>query len=370
MTDDATTDQDRTLIASQWRLVWWRFRRHRVALFSSVIVALFVLVAILADFLASGSPHDTHAHLAYLPPQPIFWFDEGAWSPHVLGVGSRRDPETLDLVFEIDPNEKIPVTFFAQGPSYHLLGVIPTDRHLLGIEGHPQRTNVFLLGADRIGRDLWSRLAVGTRTSMSIGLVGVVISLVIGIWLGGLSGYYGGWVDNAIQRLIEFFRSIPTIPLWMGLAAALPPEWSVKQRYFALTLILSLIAWTELARVIRGRFLSLREDDFVAAARVAGCSEGRIIFRHMVPAMISHIIAATTLAIPAMIISETALSFLGLGLRAPAVSWGVLLKEAQNVQAIALYPWMLLPAIPVIIAVLAFNFVGDGLRDAADPYAA
>jgi peptide/nickel transport system permease protein len=246
--------------------------------------------------------------------------------------------------------------------------LILTNRHLLGVEGAPAEEAIFLLGTDRLGRDLFSRLMVATRLSMTIGLAGVALSLFLGILLGGISGLYGGTVDNIIQRLIEIVRSVPTIPLWMALAAAVPSEWPIERVYFAITLILGVIGWTTLARVVRGRFLSLRTEDFVTAAELAGASQLRIIFRHMVPSFLSHIIAATTLALPAMIIAETALSFLGLGLRPPAISWGVLLKDAQNVQAVAISPWLLIPATPVIIAVLAFNFLGDGLRDAADPY--
>jgi peptide/nickel transport system permease protein len=243
------------------------------------------------------------------------------------------------------------------------------NRHLIGVdEGLDAAQTIFLLGTDLQGRDLWSRLMYATRISMTIGLVGVTLSLFLGVLLGGISGFYGGVADTLIQRLIEVLRSIPTIPLWMGLAAALPRDWSILQIYFAITIIISLLGWTELARVVRGRFLALREEDFVISARLVGCSEMRIIFVHMVPSFMSHIIAATTLALPAMIISETALSFLGLGLRPPAISWGVLLQQAQNIQTVAISPWLMLAALPVIVAVLAFNFLGDGLRDAADPY--
>ena len=357
------------LVASQWRLMWWRFRKHRLALFSMVVVIGITFVAIFADFLATGDPWVSNARLAHLPPQSIHWFDQGKFRPHVYGISSHRDPETLGLIFQQVPDEKIPVRFFAKGHAYHLLGLIPTTRHVMGIEGHPTRQNIYLLGSDKLGRDMWSRLMYGTRISMSIGLVGVSISLILGVTLGGISGLYGGWVDTLIQRIIEFLRSIPTIPLWLGLAAALPTDWSILKIYFAVTLIISLVGWTRMAREVRGKFLALREEDFVIAARLIGCSPMRIIFRHMVPPFASHIIATTTLAIPTMIVSETALSFLGLGLRSPAVSWGVLLQEAQTVQSVALYPWMLLPALVVVIAVLAFNFLGDGLRDAADPYA-
>jgi peptide/nickel transport system permease protein len=364
----ATAVEERISVATQWQLMWWRFRRHRLALVGTVVVLLFYGVVVFADFLAYASPTASEAQRSLLPPQRIRLFDDGRFSPHVYGLSGRRDPLTLKRVYTPDPQEKIPVRFFARGFPYRLFGVIPTDRHLLGIEGAKAEESLFLLGTDEQGRDLWSRLMYGTRTSLTIGLAGVALSLVLGIVLGGISGLYGGAIDTVIQRVIEILRSIPTIPLWMGLAAALPNDWSVVQVYFAITVIISLIGWTELARVVRGRFLSLREEDFVMAAELAGCGQLRIILTHLVPSFLSHIIAATTLAIPAMIISETSLSFLGLGLRPPAISWGVLLQQAQNIQALAISPWLLTPAIPVTVVILALNFMGDGLRDAADPY--
>ncbi|MCE7987841.1 MAG: ABC transporter permease, partial [Caldilinea sp. CFX5] len=281
----------------------------------------------------------------------------------------QRELQTFKKVYKPDCNNKVPILFFTTGYSYRFLGLFPTNRHLIGVGGgyKPEET-LFLLGTDVQGRDLWSRLMLGTRVSLSVGLVGVGLSLVLGIILGGISGYYGGAIDTAIQRMIEIIRAVPTIPLWMGLAAALPRQWTVLQVYFAITVIISLFAWTDLARVVRGRFLALREEDFVAAAMLAGAKPWRIIFAHMLPSFYSHIIAAVTLAIPAMIVSETSLSFLGLGLRPPAISWGTLLQAAQNIQSVAITPWLLIPAVPVIIAILAFNFLGDGLRDAADPY--
>jgi peptide/nickel transport system permease protein len=348
--------------------MWWRFRRHRIAMAASVVVLLSYGVVVFADFLAYARPTASEAQRSLLPPQPIRWLDEGRFRPHVYELSGRRDPLTLKRVYVADPEKKIPVRFFARGFEYRLFGIFSTDRHLLGVEGVPAEEALFLLGTDEQGRDLWSRLMYATRTSLTIGLAGVAISLVLGVVLGGISGLYGGVVDMVIQRVIELLRSIPTIPLWMGLAAALPNDWTVIQIYFAITLIISLVGWTELARVVRGRFLSLREEEFVMAAELAGCSQTRIILSHLVPSFLSHIIAATTLAIPAMIISETSLSFLGLGLRPPAISWGVLLQQAQNIQALAISPWLLLPAIPVIVVILAFNFMGDGLRDAADPY--
>ena len=268
--------------------------------------------------------------------------------------------------FTVDLTQKTPVGFFVKGDEYKLFGLIPWDVHFIGPLDPEQK--MYLMGADRLGRDMLSRMIYGTRISMSIGLVGVVISLILGVLLGGLSGFYGGFVDNAIQRIIEFLRSIPTIPLWMGLAAALPINWPPERVYFGITVIISLIGWTGLARVVRGRFLAMREEEFVMAAELDGANSIRIIMRYMVPSFLSHIIASTTLAIPAMILAETSLSFLGLGLRSPVISWGVLLKDAQSVRSVLQAPWQLWPAAAVVIAVLALNFLGDGLRDAADPY--
>jgi peptide/nickel transport system permease protein len=362
-------DEKRVFVASQWQLMWWRFRKHRLAVISGVVVIGFYLVVVGADFLAYSDPDASEAQRSLMPPQAIHWFDGWRFSPHVYGLKGARDPQTFKRVYQADPGQKIPIRFFAEGFAYRFLGVIPTTRHLIGVDGGLDATKtLFVLGTDVQGRDLWSRLMYGTRVSLTIGLFGVTVSLVLGVVLGGLSGFYGGAIDTLIQRVIEILRSIPTIPLWMGLAAALPREWSVLQVYFAITIIISLLGWTELARVVRGRFLALREEDFVVSARLVGCGQMRTIFVHMVPSFMSHIIAATTLALPAMIISETGLSFLGLGLRPPAISWGVLLQHAQNVQTVAISPWLMLPAVPVTIVVIAFNFLGDGLRDAADPY--
>jgi peptide/nickel transport system permease protein len=279
-----------------------------------------------------------------------------------------RDPVTLQPIYAPDQSQTVSVRFFARGYPYKLFGLIPTDIHLIGTSGAPADTTLFILGTDEQGRDVFSRLVMATRTSLFIGLAGVALSVVIGLLLGGISGYYGGWADTIVQRLIEIVSSLPTIPLWMGLAAAVPRGWSIESTYFIITIIISLIGWTGLARVVRGRFLQVRHEDFVLAAELVGARPRRLIFVHMLPLFTSHIIASTTLAIPLMIIAETSLSFLGLGLHPPAVSWGVMLQQAQNVQSIANAPWMLLPVIPVVLAVLAFNFVGDGLRDAADPY--
>jgi len=365
----AAPAEQRIFVASQWQLMWWRFRKHKVALASAAVVAGFYLAVLGADFLAYSDPNASEAQRSLMPPQRIYWFDGWRFSPHVYAFKGGRDPQTFKRVYQVDPSRRISIRFFAQGFEYRFLGVIPMTRHLIGVDpGLDAAQTIFVLGTDVQGRDLWSRLMYATRISLTIGLLGVTMSLVLGVVLGGLSGFYGGIADTIIQRVIEILRSIPTIPLWMGLAAALPREWTVLQVYFAITIIISLLGWTELARVVRGRFLAMREEDFVVSARLVGCSQMRTIFVHMVPSFMSHIIAATTLALPAMIISETALSFLGLGLRPPAISWGVLLQQAQNVQTVAISPWLMLPAVPVIIAVMAFNFLGDGLRDAADPY--
>ena len=312
-----------------WALMWRQFRRHKIAYFSLFVVGFVYFVALVGEFLAPANYLETNTRAPFAPPQGVHFFTEDA-------DGGRR--------------------------------LIPTDRHFFGPKN--PRDKVYFFGADRLGRDILSRIIMGTRISMSIGLVGVAVSLIVGVSLGGLSGYYGGWIDNAIQRLIEFLRSIPTIPLWMGLAAAIPLDWPPLRTYFVVTLIVSMIGWTTLAREVRGKFLSLRHEDFVIAARLDGLSDWEVIRKHLVPSFSSHIIASLTLAVPLMILAETSLSFLGIGLQPPIVSWGTLLKEAQNIRTIIEAPWLLIaPGAVIVITVLALNFLGDGLRDAADPYA-
>nr|WP_285734638.1 ABC transporter permease [Nocardiopsis sp. ATB16-24] len=367
-----TTEESRTDLPGdvpQRVLVWRRFRRNRPAVAGALVLCVLVLVSIFSEFLAPGTPGAYNADRTYAPPQRLHFVDTSDGfdlGMYVYDYEVERDPETLANTYTVDESAKIPVGLFVRGRPYEMWGLFPGDLHLIGAKDPDQ--DVYLLGADRNGRDMASRIVYGTRVSMSIGLAGVALSFVLGLVLGGLSGYLGGRVDNGIQRVIEFLMSIPTIPLWMGLSAAVPRDWGAIQTYLAITVILSLIGWTDLARVVRGRFLSLRQEDFVTAARLDGCGTGRVIGRHMLPSFTSHIIASLTLAVPFMILAETSLSFLGLGLQAPVVSWGVLLQEAQNIHSIANAPWLLLPGAAVTVAVLVLNFVGDGVRDAADPY--
>ena len=370
--DSDVTAAPEAAYASQWQLMWWRFKRHRLAVVSGLVVLAIYLVALFAEFLAPLPPNQTSTRHTYAPPQSLgFFVPDGAGGSdfrlHVTGYKVEIDPVAIRRTFVPDESKIVPVGFFVESDPYLLLGFIPMQTKLIGPvnKGDP----FYLLGADRLGRDMLSRIVHGARVSMSIGLVGVFVSLFVGVLLGGISGYYGGLIDDVIQRTIEFLKAIPTIPLWMGLAAAIPQNWSPLTVYFLITVLISLIGWTSLAREVRGRFLSMKTEDFVAAAKLDGAGEVRIILRHMAPSFLSHIIATLTLAIPTMILAETALSFLGIGLRPPVVSWGVLLQEAQNVRAVATAPWLLLPGLAVVIAVLSLNFLGDGMRDAADPYA-
>lgn len=368
-TESARAEQ--IYVAPQWKLMWWKFRKHRMAMVSGVVLIVFYLAAIFCEFVAPYDPESFSTRYTLAPPSRIHFFDtEGNFrGPFIYGMKRERDPVTLRPIFVEDTSVIHPIRLFSPGQPYKLWGIFESNIRLFGIDAPIEEHGFFLLGADRLGRDLFSRIVYGARISLSIGLVGVFLSLILGVVLGGISGYYGGVIDTIIQRVIEFIRSIPAIPLWMGLSAALPADWPVVWVYFGITVILSLIGWTGLARVVRGRFLALREEDFVLAARLVGSSEMRIILRHMVPSFLSYIIATLTLAVPGMILAETGLSFIGLGLRAPAISWGVLLQEAQNLRSVALAPWVLLPGAAVVISILSFNFLGDGLRDAADPYA-
>ncbi len=353
--------------ASQFQLMWWKFRKHRLALIGMAILGVFVFIAAFAEFLAPYSSTARTVGYLYGRPQTLHFIDaEGQFHlrPFTYALSAAMDPTTFLLETKEDTSTPWPVRFFVKGDAYSFWGLIKSDLHLFGVEeGH-----LHLLGTDQLGRDILSRLFYATRTSLTIGVVGLFISFFLGLIIGGISGFFGGWVDDAIQRFIEFIRSIPTLPLWMSLAAALPKEWSPEQVYFTITILLGLLGWTHLARRVRGKLLSLREEDFIVAARIGGSTDARIIARHMLPSFLSYIIVDLSISFPYMILAETSLSFIGLGLRAPVISWGVLLQDAQNVAAIALYPWLFTPVAFVIVSVMAFSFVGDGMRDAADPY--
>lgn len=360
--------EDRVSVAANWKLVWWRFRKNRLAVASAILLIVFYTIVLVPDFFATQRPEATAARLAFIPTQRPSLITDGRLGLSVPAIAGARNPVTLRMEWQVDPERRIPLQLFMRGYSYKVLGIFETDVHLIGVADPSAQDSLHLLGTDRLGRDQWSRLMFGTRTSMTVGLVAVALSVILGVLLGGISGYFGGIADMIIQRVIEILQSLPTIPIWLAMTAALPRDWPPTRVFFAITIILAFIGWTTLAREVRGRFLSLREEDFVLAAEISGASRYRIIMRHMVPAFMSHIIATSTLAIPVMIINETSLSFLGLGIRPPAISWGVLLQEAQTIQTVAQAPWLMMPGLGVIIAVLAFNLVGDGLRDAADPY--
>jgi peptide/nickel transport system permease protein len=369
-TDDDSTalgkTEEKVFYATQWQLMWWKFRKHKVAMVSAVVIVFMYICAILAPFIAPYAPTERHRGFLYVPPQKVMFWDENGFSlrPFVYPIEQEIDIITMQRKYIADTSKRIPIKFFVRGSTYKLLGLFETNIHLFGVEDG----KVFLFGTDNMGRDLFTRVLYGAQISMSIGLVGVFLSLLLGLVFGGISGYYGGAVDNAIQRIIEVLRSFPTIPLWMALGAALPPELSPVGVYMGITIILSLIGWTALGRQVRGKVLALKNEDFVIAARLAGTSEPRIIMTHLIPSFMSHIIASLTLSIPSMILAETSLSFLGIGLRPPVVSWGVMLQQAQNVNTLMMAPWLLIPGVFVVVYVLAFNFLGDGLRDAADPY--
>lgn len=361
-----TPDQQRYYAASQWQLIWWRLRKHRLAMASFWFLLVLYALIPFVEFLSPYALRTRHADYVYFPPQRIYFFHQGRLAgPFVYGHTMSINMENLKREYREDRSRRYGVRLFARGEPYWMWGLWRSDLHLFGVE---EEGTLFLLGTDRLGRDMFSRIIQGTRISLTVGLAGISVSFVLALILGGLSGYYGGALDIAVQRLIEVIRSFPELPLWMALSAALPARLEPVLVYAGITIILGVIEWTGLARSVRGKLLAVREEDFVTGAVLAGGSPAYVIRKHLLPAFTSHLIVSATLSIPRMILGETALSFLGLGLRAPVTSWGVLLSEAQNINAVALYPWLMLPVVMVVLTVLAFNFFGDGLRDAADPY--
>lgn len=362
----ARTAEEQWYYASQGQLIWWGFKKHKVALAAAVFLGMFYLVAIFAEFFAPYDARTRSRDWVNAPPTQVHFIDaEGNLRrPFVYRVTQELNLQTFRNEFVEDTTQRYPIYFIVRGDPYRLLGLFPTNIRLMGTEGAP----LLLFGADRVGRDLYSRIIYGARISLFIGLGGVFFSFVLGCLFGGISGFFGGTTDELIQRIIDVLISIPTIPLWMALAAAIPREWTVPQTYFAMTLVLAVVGWAGLARVVRGKLLSMRDEDYALAAKGAGGSDAWIIRKHLLPGFLSFLIVHLTLAIPYMILGETALSFIGLGMQPPAVSWGVLLQDAQDIAAISHRPWQLIPGLFVVLAVLLFNFVGDGLRDAADPY--
>lgn len=359
---------------SQAQLIWLRFNKHKLAVVALFMLVVLYCIAVFAEFFAPYTREWRDLEHAYCPPQVVrFDFTHGL---HAQAVRRHVDPITFRKTYTLEEGRAVPLAFFVRGEPYALWGLIPMERHFLGVNheacGQPgdaaSRPTFYLLGADKYGRDVLSRMVYGARISLSVGLIGIACTFLLGITLGGISGYLGGWVDTVIQRVIEILNSMPHLPLWLALAAVLPGDWSPLRIYFAITILLSLLGWTGLARVVRGKILALREEDYAMAARLLGASHGRILFRHLLPGFTSHIIVSLTLSVPGMILGETSLSFLGLGLRPPIVSWGVMLQDCMDIKVVRFYPWLLLPMVFIVLAVLCFNFLGDGLRDAADPY--
>ena len=354
------------LDAPNWLLVWRKFRQHKLGLISGAFLLLCYLMLPVAGFIAPYTPNDRQSEHLYAPPQGIKLWHEGQFiGPFVYPTVAEADLETFQWKFVPDESRPLKVEFFCQGGEYKLAGLIPSDTHLFC---PPQGATLFLWGSDRLGRDIFSRILYGAQLSLTVGLIGISVSFFLGILFGSMAGYFGGKIDWSINRVIEILRSLPELPLWLALSAAVPSNWGPVAVFFIISVILGILDWPGLARAVRAKFLSLREEEFVRAAEMMGAGSGRVIRKHLLPNFMSHLIASATLSIPAMILGETALSFLGLGLRAPAVSWGVMLNDAQNLASIEIYPWTAIPMLPIVVVVLAFNFLGDGLRDSLDPY--
>lgn len=372
--DDAPYDEEENLSAIERAdmdapssvLIWRKFKRHRLGLISGIFLLFCYLILPIAGFIAPYGANERNADHLYAPPQGIHLFHEGSFmGPFVYPIEGKPDLEKFQWVYEEDRSTPRPLKWFCSGAEYRLFGLIPSQTHLFCA---PEGATIFLWGADRLGRDVFSRILYGAQLSLTVGIIGISVSFLLGIGFGSIAGYFGGWVDWIVNRTIEVLRSLPELPLWLALSAAVPSNWGPVAVFFIISVILGILDWPGLARAVRSKFLALREEEYVRAAEMMGAKPGRVIRRHLLPNFSSHLIASATLSIPAMILGETALSFLGLGLRAPAVSWGVMLNDAQNLASIEIYPWTAIPMLPIIVVVLAFNFLGDGLRDSLDPY--
>jgi len=350
------------------QLMKLKFKKNKAAVISLYVLAVFYFVIIFAEFFAPYEFNTRIPNMGYAPPQTIHIRDsQGRFRlPFTYGLEQERNMETYLYDYVEDTSQIYPLKFFVKGHPYKLLGLIETDIHFLGVD---EGGTLLLLGTDQLGRDMFSRVLVGGRISLTVGLIGVVLTIVLGSFLGTVSGYYGGWVDNVIQRIAELLRAFPTLPLWMTLTTALPREWPSHYIYFGIVTVLAVIGWTGLAREIRGKVMAFRNTDFVLAAEAQGASTLRIIFLYMIPNMVSHIMVIATLSIPGMILGESSLSYLGLGIQPPMTSWGLMMAQAQKVEVMKNYPWLMLPGVFLFVVVLAFNFLGDGLRDAVDPFA-